>query len=125
MHHCFVQGHPEFPPLMVLLMAHKHTATACPGLAAMSDSGGQSCGRAAAGGGSSMAGRVGGERVLLFERNGLQHGGFDLPGPGALQTQQTTHVCCRLVHQIYGLHFASLACSACKILGSRSCKLGL
>lgn len=91
----------------------------------MSDSGGRSCGRAAAGNGSSMAGGVGGDRVLLFERNGLQHGGFDLPGPGALRTLQTTRVCCRLVHHIYGLQLASLACSACKILESRSCKPGL
>jgi len=38
--------------------------------------------RPAAGGGACAGADEPGARVLLFERNGLQHGGFDLPGPG-------------------------------------------
>jgi len=40
-------------------------------------------GRPAAGSGACAGADEPGARVLLFERNGLQHGGFDLPGPGA------------------------------------------
>lgn len=34
---------------------------------------------------------AGAARVLLFERNGLRHGGFDLPSPGACRYQACGH----------------------------------